>query len=421
MPPNEPSKMSSNFPEVQLVDYIRRLENHRMGRHAVQIHLSRLKPHNRREHHLRMAYNNFESQVTDLEGQTFHLYNNDLFYVFKAPNRDQVQTAIFKLKFVFRDDPLLNVPEEDAEGFVTWYNVERQYDQILRTAQRLVQDARAQDEADRAKAVEKTTAAEESAGTPMTSDLLGRVVEALARADLSNLMRRQSVAAIIGNAPPQAVFAELYVSIKDLRDTLLPDVDLTGNRWLFQHLTETLDRRMLSLLTKNDDASVFGDISINLNVSTLLSTDFLRFDDNVKAGMRGTIVVELQAIDIFSDLGAFGFARDFAHERGYRICVDGLTHLTIPFVSRERLGVDLLKINWHPSMPLFVRGPEGEEFRKLIKQIGETRIILCWCGDAGAIEFGQSLGITLYQGRQIEQMLNEETLARRSGSTRAGR
>lgn len=62
---------------------------------------------------------------------------------------------------------------------------------------------------------------------------------------------------------------------------------------------------MLSLLTRSNDASVTGSVSINLNVSTLLSPDFLTFDSNVKAGQRGTIVLELQKIDIFADLGAF--------------------------------------------------------------------------------------------------------------------
>ncbi|MCW9002571.1 MAG: EAL domain-containing protein, partial [Rhodospirillales bacterium] len=41
--------------EGLLLDYIQRLEQHKKGRHAVHIHLSRLKPFNRRDHHIRAA------------------------------------------------------------------------------------------------------------------------------------------------------------------------------------------------------------------------------------------------------------------------------------------------------------------------------------------------------------------------------
>ena len=115
--------------------------------------------------------------------------------------------------------------------------------------------------------------------------------------------------------------------------TLLPDVNLASSPWLFQQLTETLDRRVLAMLIKHDDRTVAGDVSINLNVQTLIAPEFLTFDDNLQAGMRGTIVLEVQKVDAFADLGSFLFARDFAHERGYRICIDGVDIPYLPLVD----------------------------------------------------------------------------------------
>src|SRR3546814_13451589 len=63
-----------------------------------------------------------------------------------------------------------------------------------------------------------------------------------------------------------------------LARTVLPDVNLATNRWLFQHLTQTLDRRVLKLLSRADDTDLHAAISINLNVETLLSPAFLEFD-----------------------------------------------------------------------------------------------------------------------------------------------
>ncbi|MEX2643223.1 MAG: hypothetical protein WD270_07205 [Acetobacterales bacterium] len=401
--------------EAAFVDLVRSFENARSGRQVVIVHLSRLQPQNRRDTQLRTAIASFDGQTRGIGGSMFSLHNGDIAFGFRGAGKDDVEAAIFKLKFLFRDDPLLDggrEEDEPADTFVTWYSVENQFDTLLRVSQRYVQDARAKQDTQSDEAVVVAEESEEPGGDPLTPEILARIETTLASADVSNLMRRQSVCAIIGNAPPQPVFSELFISIADLRQTLLPHVDITSNPWLFQHMTQTLDRRMLSLLVKNDDASVFGDISINLNVNTLLGAEFLKFDDNVKAGMRGTIVLEISLVDIFADIAAFLFARDFAHERGYRLCVDGLGPQTLPFVQREKLGVDLLKLVWSPELARHARGEHGDDFRRRLKRAGETRIILCRCGGTEAIEFGSSLGITLFQGRHIEQLVTEQVRLR---------
>ena len=98
---------------------------------------------------------------------------------------------------------------------------------------------------------------------------------------------------------------------------LLPDDDLTANPWLFQHLTETLDKRVLVSISRHDDGSLTSNFSINLNVSTILSDEFLEFDENINASMRSSIVLELQLVVIFSDVKAFILAMCFAQYRGY--------------------------------------------------------------------------------------------------------
>jgi len=216
------------------------------------------------------------------------------------------------------------------------------------------------------------------------------------------------------------LFYELFFSIGELQETLLPNVGLDSSPWLFQELTETLDHRVLSLLNRHDDRTLSGDVSINLNVQTLLSQDFLAFDDGVKSSQRGTIVIELQKVDIFADLNAFLFARDFARERGYRICIDGVTVDSLPFIERSRLGIDLLKLAWDASL---VEGklPDGSLLAEYVRKCGPSRTILCRCDSVNAIQVGQSVGITLFQGRHIEQLLSVETQRLRGGPAAASR
>ena len=138
-------------------------------------------------------------------------------------------------------------------------------------------------------------------------------------------MRRQSICAVAGTYLPRPVFMQLFISIGELARQVLPDINLAANRWLFQHLTETLDLRVLKLLTQADDQDLHSSFSVNLNVSTLLSREFTKFYTSLRTGARGMIVLELQLIDIYSDVANYMFARDFVRERGYRICVDGVT------------------------------------------------------------------------------------------------
>jgi hypothetical protein len=392
--------------EQLLFDYIRKLERHRRGRQVAIIHLSLLQPQNRREHHVRIALNSFEALVKQLKGQSFMLSNSDIVFIFKDQALDETEAAIVKLKFLFSDDPIL--VDEGVAGkpsFVDWFDMERDYEALLMLAQRAAHEEEARRTQEFAKGfIAQTAVKHTSVGQPLTPQMLARVEEALMRADLSNMLRRQAICAIVGRASPQPIFSELFISIAELRETLLPDVNLASSPWLFQQLTETLDRRVLAMLIKHDDRTVAGDVSINLNVQTLIAPEFLTFDDNLQAGMRGTIVLEVQKVDVFADLGSFLFARDFAHERGYRICIDGVNLESLPFIDRQRLGVDLVKITWTPQMKTGLL-PNGTKLEQYVNRCGPGRSILCRCDDQEAIDFGQSIGITMFQGRHVEGLI----------------
>ncbi|CAA7624457.1 hypothetical protein [Magnetospirillum sp. UT-4] len=397
-PPAEQNRVTSQ--ENLLLDYLQRLERHRSERRAVHLHISSLLVQNRREQHMRIAHGTFENLVKMLQAQVFNLASGDMMIVYKAQAQDELESAIVKLRFLFSDDPLILDEETGERPFCTWYDLDREYDVLVALAQKLLAEEQARRRAEMEKATAAQRAADKPKGMPFTPELLAKMEANLGQADLSNLMRRQAVCAVVGKASPQPVFHELFISISDLRQALIPNVNLNSSPWLFQELTETLDKRVLSLLNKHDDRTLEGDISINLNVSTILSPEFLTFDDNVKAAMRGTIVLELQKVDIFGDLSAYMFARDFAHDRGYRICVDGLNYAMLRYVDRERLGADLIKLIWDDVL---TRQPD--QTAEVLKRIGVTRIILSRCDTPTAIEFGQSMGITLFQGRYVESEL----------------
>ena len=223
--------------------------------------------------------------------------------------------------------------------------------------------------------------------------------------DLSGLIRRQPVCALLPRAAPQPLFAELYVAIRELAETLLPGVDLAADTWLFQRLAESLDRRLLSCLIGQQLGHQQGAISVNLRLATLLSPEFLKFDHAYRRQTAAPVIIELQLIDIFAELGAYLFIREFARDRGYLMCIDGLHYLHLPLIDRKRLGADLVKVIWSPDLLDGLDDGRRQELKAAIKRAGVDRVILCRCDSADAIGWGQSVGIRLFQGHDIDSRL----------------
>ena len=406
----ETAEVKKKLPSQErlLLDYVQRLEKHRAGRSMVQVHLSALRPFNRRDQHMRAAANIFEPIIKAMAGQIFILKTGDMFFFFKNEVRADVETAVQQVKYMFSDDPLVMDEAETKTTFATWLDAVGEFEKIQRIIQLLAdaEDRRLEEAKNRMDA-RSALRAKQKMGEPMTPEVLMRIEDALSRADLSNLVRRQFACAIDENMIPEQQFSELFISIQDLRETLMPGVNLLANRWLFNHLTETLDRRMLSMLSKTDRISLSGDISFNINVRTLVSRDFLQFDDNVAANRRGAMIIELQKEDIFSDLSSFLFAREFVQSKGYRVSLDGLTFETLQIIDHRRLGVDMLKLVWNAEL---IDGGDNvlAQVRKVAEDLGRDRVVLCRCDNREAIDFGMAAGIGLYQGRYIESLIAED-------------
>ncbi|MDA0306018.1 MAG: hypothetical protein O3B76_06985 [Proteobacteria bacterium] len=401
-----PDKSASQ--ENMLLDYLRRLETHRDGRKIVHLHLSLLRPGNRREQHLRTAAGSFENLIAAMDAQVFALKSADMFIIYKDTAQPHVETAVQQVRYLFDDDPLIAEEDNSEQKFASWHDAGDDFDAVLETVQNMVSaDKKRKTEVRSRMDSRAALKAKQEQGEPLTPRVLARVETALSRADLSNLVRRQFICRVDSSMVPEQMFSELFISIKDLRETMLPDVNLVANRWLFQHLTTTLDLRMLSMLTKTDGVSLSGDISFNINVATVLSPEFQNFDNNITAGRRGAMIIELQKEDIFCDLNSYVFAREFVQEKGYKVCLDGLTVETIGIIDRERLGADIAKLIWHTDL---VDG--GEELhakiRNIVKRGGPDRLILCRCDNRESIDFGRSMGINMFQGRYVENLIAED-------------
>jgi hypothetical protein len=386
---------------ILLLDTLGRITRSLVGRSAVHLHLSRLLPQNRRDHHIRIAASTFDALMKRYEGQVFEFVNNDLVMMLRdAPAKD-VGEAVERVRFMFGDDPLAG----DPDSFATVYDLLTQQVEFRQVAEAAVADADRRRKEQRNQANKALGLPDEDAPkSPINPASLGRLEQGVASMDLSALLRRQPVAVLLPNGPPKVVFNEVYVSVGELARKVAPETDFTADPWLFRHFSQVLDLRVLHILPQVEAQNNVA-TSININVATLLSPQFMTFDTRLRGVTQKTMMFELDPMDVFRDVGAFMFARDFLRSRGYRLCLDGLNHLSFPLVHRSQLGCDMEKIYWASDLAHGGVDANRDRFRQAVKESGAARVVLCRCDGPEAVDFGRELGITLFQGRYIDRLL----------------
>lgn len=361
----------------------------RDGRIAVHLHLSKLRPNNRQDSHLRIAMRMLDPLVQFHRAQLFLLANSDIVILCKDVRPADLDDLVYRLRALFNKDPLTYGDSGDGrDRFYDWYDLETDYDAFLALAQRLDGDSKRR-ERDR----------EAAAQPALAPRSLHAVLSKLPGLDVAGLVRRQS-AVTIAERRAEVAFQEFFISVSDLQRAVTPGINLLGNRWLFQHLTQTLDLRVLSAVTGHRLRRLPPAVSLNLNVATLYSPEFRSFEQAM-AGQGVGLVVEVQAIDIFADLGGFFYARDMLRDGGHRVLLDGVSALTLQFLDLTQYDADLVKLVWSPD---FLEHGLGDEVRRSLASIGVERLVLGRCDSEAAIHWGLDGGIPCFQGRYVDAM-----------------
>lgn len=388
--------------ENLLLDRLRRLDANRNGLYGVQINLSTLRAANRQPTFLRIAARALDALAAAFEVTIYRMTNADFIMICRDVPIEEIDQAIYKIRALFSEDPAAQGdPGSLDDHFSTWYDLgsPNDYDSLLAEAEQLQVEAK---ELDRQKE-EQARRTRAQVGEPLTPKNLAEISKALAETRISDLVRQQPVVIIQSGGRGDILFVENYVSMADLGKRIAQGIDLFSSPWLFQYLTESLDRRMLMIAAKRNLDALRHPMSLNLNISTVMGQDFQRFHQAVGAN-ADKIFVEFQLIDVFADMGAYDYARDMLREHGYRVVLDGLNPLSLHFFDPGVLRADMIKINWGPEF----LGEEHErsvgELQAVMKRAGAANVILGRVDSDKAVRWGISIGIHRFQGRYADKV-----------------
>jgi hypothetical protein len=390
--------------EIRLIEMLNSVRYESSTHFAIHFHLSKLGKDSHSDYQMKIVINVINDFFKLYEGGIFLCNDRDAILIYKGDNKNLIDKIIFQVRYLFTEEKIAfsDIGVENPD-FCYVYILNYQWQEFYNIAEFKLNNIKIPtiDDANK-KEVKKTSA-------NISASFIARVEKDLETIDLSRIIRTQSICAILsGRSDIKPVFHELYVSISHLKNYLKYDVNLLSNKKLFLYFTEKLDLAMLKLLKPKLGMQPSTTISLNLNVSTLLSKEFADFDHFVKKAHKIAIVIEIEVADIFSDIMAFNTATKYVQQLGYRVCLDGLTHQSFIHVDRESLGFDLVKLQWNADSVNALRNGDNKKLFESIKKCGANRVILSRCDNIEAISYGHALGISLFQGWYIDKLTNNE-------------
>lgn len=397
--------------EVKLVDMVGNIAEEAISWRAIYFNFDKLLEQYRSQYQIQIAVNLLGDLLVDHQGGVFLCGDQAIIVVCRNISKNKMDKAIFQLRYLFIDDPLAyDSKGEENSAFCNIYDLGREYAGFYHLCRKKLSQSTFHEQGAaedyRPVAIIQESAPDSKATQMFTPRQLSNIEYDLNKADLSRMLRRQSICAMTNNKSIRKVFDEYYIHIAHLRQMLNVKMDFASNRWLFRYLTHILDQRMLDLLSINPMRYLDTPASINFNIETLLSKKFREFDALIKPLGKFPLIIEIQIGDVFTDISAFAAARNIAQKLGYKICLDGLTNLSIVQIDREKLGFDLTKLQWNADLEEDLGAAENQRLMNTIKGFGPNRVILCRCDTSQAVNYGLAMGINMFQGRFIDNMLN---------------
>ncbi len=384
--------------DVKLVETLGELTDQLESWTVVAFHFSKLLEEYRTEYQLKIAVNLASDLLQALQGGIYMCSNGDMAVLVRGLLPQMQNKLIFQLRYLYMDDPLAYTPEGDDNAmFCTVYPLATTYRQCVQYFNKNMVNTIKHMRGGKTEPQSESSSVFDASG-------LASIEKQLNVLDLNLAVRRQAICTL-GTTNVRRIFDELYIHIPHLRELLKTRMDVFSNKWLFKYITQLLDQRVLAMIAANPTTYLATPLSLNVNVETLLSEGLQHLDAALSPAQKVALMFEVPAVDAFADSAAFVYACSEAHRLGYRVCLDGLSEIGFRQIKRDVLGVDLVKLQWNADLASDSHASHAA-LKQAVDACGGSRIILCRCDSVDAVSYGQSLGISLFQGRFIDELLD---------------
>jgi hypothetical protein len=213
-------------------------------------------------------------------------------------------------------------------------------------------------------------------------------------------IHHQKIAIILPEQAPMEFMNEYFVAMGALKEHVFPKVELRGAGNLFNQLTVVLDGLLLNAFGELNTGN--AKCSINMNVESVFSKDFERWLGASDDATFSNVVFEFRQSNILQSFEEFQLACDLIRSKNGTIAIDAIFPETIGIVSLGRLQANIAKIFWRAGAEEIL-----PKYKKEIDDIQKsgTVLVLARLDDEVGVKVGQDLGISMFQGFYIDELL----------------
>ncbi len=380
---------AKGYQETLLVDTLDRMRRNPEGRKVVHLHLSLLLPANRTPVRIKIVTRMFRTLESGRQAQIFSLSNDDLVMILNSGAQRDINNILHRIRKLYEGDPV-TMEDESGDRFVTWYDLSLDAAMALHAAQQMRTEAQA--------APPKAATA---AMPSLTPAMLDEVQKKIAFLNVAPFIRDQVALRINPETKEASIeFYEFFLSVMDLQRTVAPNINILGDRSLFQDLSRTMDLRMLETVVRAPQIRGTPAVSLNLNLETVLTTVFSTFLQRLEQGQR--VIVEVQAVDVLTNINMYIDIRNVLNTMGHAILIDGLSTTTLQMLDVTAMKPDYAKIIWAPELLDMMDPNSNRNAGHMVQEIGTDKVVLSRCDSANALSWGLKSGISLFQGHFLD-------------------
>ncbi|MDO5385889.1 MAG: hypothetical protein Q4F75_01295 [Pseudomonadota bacterium] len=378
------SKAKVVLSEKYLLTALDRVAKNALGYAVLYINISKLKPKNRHPEFVKIIAMLFESIIGAAKGSMYILSNGDIAILSKNITPSEIDEAVKKLRAGLAADPVLS---HDSRDFALVYSFPRDFFSFYGKIEKMVQENK------------EAETEELPVKEPVEAEDMDKIISTLDDIDMAELVKRQSVMRVHNNEFTD-LMQEFFVAVKDLSRYFGDNKDLVANRWLFQYLTQVLDKKTLAAFASAEITEWPEKISLNLNLSSVFSKEFVEFAKNfLKPAQQ--IIVEVQMMDILNNLNLYHEVKDILHKGGHKLLIDSLSPASLSMLNLDKLAPDMIKIFWEP---LLVYDTDNQSLKNAVEYMKPENVILAKCDGSEAMRWGLSYGLNTFQGPYIDEI-----------------
>ena len=381
------AKQQPILSEKYLLSALDRISKDPSNYAILYISASKLKPKHRHPKFLKILEKFFDGVVGISTGAFFPLSNGDFAILGRDFSQTAVDEAVNKLKEGISNDPILH--GKNSKDFATVFIFPDTFALFYNYISQLLEN-----ETEAQKQI-----LPEQEKRPLNAGEVDQILEKLEKVDISELVKRQSIVKIRGANRFGINFQEFFVAVKDL-NMLFDNLDLQENHWLYFYILQHLDKRVLQAFFAANLSQWPESIGINLNLQSVYSSEFVTFaKEFLQQGHK--IVVEVQMIDVLNNLPLYFEVKELLHKGEHKILLDGISTASLKMLNLTTLKPDMIKLFWEPLLEF---GPDNEDVKTTVSQIGVDNVILAKCDSTQALSWGLKHGINAFQGPFMDNL-----------------